>query len=387
MDLGVINTTLTNVAKFINDVRDNINYYSTRSLSDATKLTRVEPLTILSKDLINLEYMPDVQQSLLSLFSAYYLQAIAVLTTINNVEVVKVLDRLNPNRDETGWLMQTSLESASIREMALESYEYALPGTTGVALEDKNDNTDQISILSNLSVGKLLNVQIAYNANVTDNTTTVKTTDNGKPNTENVSKTIENKPQAVTIPVQVRLLASVIPNSTITHLLALKTEDSGVVERFHAWRAGRISFIKDLIFCQDLVDEYKKALVQDETDTLQEILRRVNNAKKFGLLTKNPSMVSASNLFVISEQVAKDIEQKLGGKLSNPRTRQKAFENTYAMIIVVVDREWERVTFYTRGVASSTDLSIKEIKNASKGKGTDVLDIFRSLQLGSPVSF
>lgn len=377
MDLGVINTTLTTVAKFINDVRDNINYYSTRSLSDATKLTRVEPLTILSKDLINLEYMPDVQQSLLSLFSAYYLQAISVLTTINNVEVVKVLDRLNPNRDETGWLMQTSLESASIREMALESYEYALPGTQGVALEDKNDNADQISILSNLSVGKLLNVQIAYNANTEETGTTEKEDNKDK----------VRRPQAVSIPVQVRLLASVIPNSTITHLLALKTEDNGIVERFHAWRAGRIGFIKDLIFCQDLVDEYKKALVQDETDTLQEILRRVNNAKKFGLLTKNPSLVSASNLFVISEQVAKDIEQRLGGKLSNPRIRQKAFENTYAMIIVVVDREWERVTFYTRGVASSTDLSIKEIKNSSKGKGQDVMDIFRAMQLGAPVSF
>ncbi len=389
MDLGVINTTLTQVAKFINDVRDNINYYSTRSLSDATKLTRVEPLTILSKDLINLEYMPDVQQSLLSLFSAYYLQAIAVLTTINNVEVVKVLDRLNPNRDETGWLMQTGLESASVREMALESYTYALPGTTGLALEDKDSNTDQISILSNLSVGKLLNVQIGYNADVVTNTSDNSVTTGTK--TGDVSttthKTTRDARQSVTIPVQVRLLASVLPNSTITHLLALKTEDSGIVERFHAWRAGRISFIKDLIFCQDLVDEYKKALVQDETDTLQEILRRVNNTKKFGLLTKNPSLVSASNLFVISEQVARDIEQKLGGKLSSPRTRQKAFENTYAMIIAVVDREWERVTFYTRGVASSTDLSIKEIKNASKSKNTDILDIFRSLQLGSGVSF
>lgn len=382
MDLGVINTTLTSVAKFINDVRDNINYYSTRSLSDATKLTRVEPLTILSKDLINLEYMPDVQQSLLSLFSAYYLQAVAVLTTINNVEVIKVLDRLNPNRDETGWLLQSSLESASVREMALESYTYALPGTEGIALEDKSDNTEQVSILSNLSVGKLLNVQIAYNGNTEDKQEEDSTEDKQEEDSKG------KKPQSVTIPVQVRLMASVLPTATITRLLALKTEESGIVERFHAWRAGRIGFIKDLIFCQDLVDEYKKALVQDETDTLQEILRRVNNTKKFGLLTKNPSLVSASNLFVISEQVAKEIEQKLGGKLSSPRIRQKAFDNTYAMIIVVVDREWERVTFYTRGVAASTDLSIKEIKNASKAKGgSDVLDIFRSLQLGSQVSF
>lgn len=397
MDFGIINTTITSIAKYINQARDIINYSNTQSLSDVTKLTRVEPLTILSKDLINLEYMPDVQQSLLSLFSAYYLQAVSVLTTINNVEVVRVLDRLNPNRDETGWLLQASLESVSIKQMAMESYEYALPGTTGLALEEKDNNADQIAILSNLSVGKLLNVQIGFRSDVSETVTNQtiggnSTKVNGKPIVKDKEwstskKTIDDKPQSVTIPVQVRLMASVIPNATITRLLALKTEDNGIVERYHAWRAGRISFIKDLIFCQDMIDEYKKSMIQDETDTLQEILRRVNNAKKFGLLTKNPSLVSASNLFVISEQVAREIEQKLGGKLSSKRIRDKAFENTYAMIIAVVDREWERVTFYTRGMAASTDLSIKEIKNSSKGKGPDVLDIFRSLSLGSPVSF
>ncbi len=458
MDLSVINTTISTVAGYINQAVNAANYVTTKSMSDITKLTRVEPLTILSKDLINLEYMPDVQQSLLSLFSAYYLQAVSVLTTINNVEVIKVLDRLNPNRDETGWLLAESLESLPSSQLCIESYKYALPGTAALALEE-DDNTQQINNISNLSVGKLLHVKISFKGDVI---TSVQNIDNGstKNDTTNVAydkggsftsskgrdtgkdnhigynkkgndpregygkgdqydkshdkndlsihdknsisgnnsrsdidndvthKTItKNADQSVTIPIAVRLMASVIPNTSITHIVASKNEDRGIVERFHSWRAGRISFIKDLIFCQDLIDEHKKALIGDETDTYQEIVRRVNNAKKFGLLTKNPSLVSASNLFVISEQVAKEIEQKLGGKLSNKRIRDKAFDNTYAMIIVVVDREWERVTFYTRGVAASTDLSIKEIKNASKGKGSDVLDIFRSLQMGSQVSF
>ncbi len=57
------------------------------------------------------------------------------------------------------------------------------------------------------------------------------------------------------------------------------------------------------------------------------------------------------------------------------------------MIIAVVDREWERVTFYTRGMAAATDLSFKEIKSANKGKGPDILDLMKSFNQGLPISF
>lgn len=371
MDLGIINTTLQHIAKVINAVRSNFtNYYTTKSLSDATKLTRVEPLTILSKDCINLEYIPDVLHSGLNIFSGYYLQAVGMLTRVNHVEVVKILDKLNPDRDETGFLMmhQDGIARESSRTLSLESYRHSLP-TFGVpALEDDDDNAKMALEVSNLSVGKLLNVQICFDD-------------------EGAASLRDAKPKTVTVPVSVRLMTSVVPNATIAHLLASKTEDIGVVERYHAWRAGRIGFIKDLIFCQDLIDEHKRAIIGDETGTAAEIMRRVNNSKKYGLITKNPSLVSASNIFVITEEIAREIESKLGGKLSNPKVREKAFENTYAMIIVVIDREFERVTYYTRGVAASTDLSVKEIKAASKGKGPDIGDIMKSFMMGSGASF
>lgn len=371
MDLGIVTSTLTYVAKTVNLVKNNFtNFYTTKSLSDATKLTRVEPLTIVSKDCINLEYIQDVLHSGLNIFSGYYLQAVGVLTRVNSVEVIKVLDKLNPDRDETGFLMmqQDGISKESIRALSLESYLHSLP-THGVpALETDSDNAKTVVDVSNLAVGKLLNVQICYS----DDSASDK----------------EKKEKTVTIPVSIRLMTSVIPNATIAHLLASKTEDIGVTERYHAWRAGRIGFIKDLIFCQDLIDEHKRAIVGDDSGTVAEIMRRVNNAKKFGLITGNPSLVSASNIFVITEEVAREIESKLGGKLSNARVRQKAFDNTYAMILIVIDREYERVTYYTRGVAASTDLSIKEIKAISKnGKGPDIGDIMKSFMMGSSASF
>jgi hypothetical protein len=377
MELGLINTALTSIAKAINTVKDSFtNYYTTKSLSDATRLTRVEPLTIVSKDCLNIECMSDVNNVLLNMFAGYYLQAVHMLTTVNDVEVVRILDKLNPDRDETGFLLEEKVSRESLSTLSLESYKYSLPTSTRLALEapgDKDggkgpsgpkgkDPSEVIMDISNLSVGKLVNISITYNKSV-----------------EGVK---DETASQVTIPVNFRLMVSAVPNSTIGHLLAVHKDDTSIVERFHAWRSGRISFIRDLIFCQDLIDENKRAMIGDETGTMLEIMRRVNNSKKYGLLTKNPSLVSASNLFVVTEEIARDLEGKLGGRLTNFKTREQAFENTYAMVIVVIDREWQRVTFYTRGIQSYTDLSYKELKSVGKDKGPDIMDILKSLNTG-----
>lgn len=170
-------------------------------------------------------------------------------------------------------------------------------------------------------------------------------------------------------------------------MLTIKKEDNTLNERYHAWRAGRIGLIKDLILCQDLIDTHRKALMNDDAGVYSQIINRANNAKKFGLLTQNPSLVSASSIFVFSEVIAANIERTLGGKLSNPRIRQKAFENTYAMLLVVIDREWERVIIYHRGIATATEVSIKDIKSMTNSKGPDVTDILRSYIAGNSPSF
>lgn len=347
-----VDQALTAVTKVFNAAQDVDKYASTRSLSDVTKMTRVEPLTILSKDLLNLEYMPDVTSTMLNLFAAYYLQAISILTKVNNVEVVRILDRLNPNRDNTAFLQENNIGTLS-----LENYKYRLPTSQTISMEA--DDKINLNEAVNLAVGKLLNVSIC----------------------------VKGMEKAVELPISVRLMTSVVPDSTILQLLTTISEDNTFTERWHAWRAGRIGFIKDLIFCNDLIDEWKKASIGDNTDTVQEVLRRVNNSKKYGLMTKNPSLVSASNLFIISEQNARAAEAKLGGRFTSSRIRDKAFENTYAMVIAIVDREYERVTFYIRGNHTGIDLSIKEIKAASKGKGPDIMEIFKSMSIGAPTVF
>lgn len=391
MDIATLKTAIQTpiqvVGELVQLIKTNtVDYYKTTSLAESTKLARVEPITVVSRDLANYENTSDVMHAMLNIFIGYYLQAVALSARVGNVRVVKVLDRLNPDRDSSGFFV--SLEDRKAEKFSKpNAYKYRLPRLSmegrladalmagddldtyiqneagrpkpehGSATMPRDVQKNIINEAANLAVGKLINVTITVDE------------------------------YEMEVPVSVRLAASLLGESAVTHLMTIKKTDNSLVERYHAWRSGRIQFIRDLVFCQDMIDEHRKALISDKDGVYSEIIKRVNNAKKYGLLSQNSSLASASNVFVISEAVAKDVENALGGKLDNARIREKMFDNTYAMLVAVVDRDWERVTIYTRGISSTTSVSIKDIKSINKQKGPDIADVLSQLARGSAPSF
>ncbi len=344
------------------------------SLVEFTQAARVEPLCILGSDVVNLEFMPLVMQSLQSIFTGYYLQAIALTTQVNSVKVIKVLDKLNPSRTANlAGMLSSAFESFKDKNkkvyadwrLAAESYKWRLPTTKNVpalesemlALEASSDTQKIISELSNLSVGKLVDVQITGEEGI-----------------------------KMSIPISIRLIANRMSEPTLVHLMSLASNDTTFKERYHAWRAGRLSFVKDLVLCQDIISAHKKALMNDKDGVYSEIINRVNQNKIVSMQSGDVSLASASNLFVISQNTADALEQKLYGKLSNPKIREKIFNTTYAMIIVVVDPFTEKVTFYHRGIAAASTMSVGDLKIANKGSGPDVSEIMKAYMAGSSPS-
>lgn len=350
------------------------------SLTEITKVARVEPLTIIGRDCINLEYLPEVMQSLQSLFSGYYLQALALTTTLSSVKVGKILGRLNPNSDPGqdiyNKVFESYKDSYSTKpenfniawRMCAETYTYRLPKLDEkVALEAANpttgynfraDLTSDINSLSNLAVGKLLNV------------------------------VVKEGNQSVELPISIRLVPSQVPENTIVDMLTRHNVDTTLAERFHAWRAGRISFVKDLILCQDLIDQQKRAMMNDKEGAFSEVIARSNNSKVSYLFNGGDlNMATASNLYVISKNTQEQLEEKLGGKLSSVKIREHLFKSGYMMILAIIDPMYERVTFYHRGINTATSVGIRDIKIANKGSGPDIGDILKAYQLGNSPSW
>jgi hypothetical protein len=460
---GALNTIMQVGGLLRNDankIKGNIDtagsFAADNSLVSFTHPSRVEPLTIIGNDCVHLEYLPDVMQSLSSIFAGYYLQAVAMTTQVNGITVTKMLDRLNPDRkaDAFGASLSTiQMGTDSDWRLSSLAYEHRLPTTLNVnamAFEQENVNggmntgsgnpredyleqknareerlaasrieADRVRSENDTARTKMANAEkdqaigmknheFAKNhkkeledqeANKKKSVTATINNDSIKSIREvtdlSVGKMLSvtfgggtdangREVRPATIPVSIRLIVNSMGENALVSLLCAGSMDNSLRERYHQWRAGRIDFVRDLILCQDLIDEHKKAMIADHSGIHSEIIRRVSNAKLAGLENKSPSLNVASNLYVISEVTAATIEHKLGGKLSNHNTRNKIFNSSYAMIIVVIDRQWERVTFYHRGIALGTSVSLRDIKISNKGNGgPDIGDILKAYQLGN----
>jgi hypothetical protein len=198
-----------------------------------------------------------------------------------------------------------------------------------------------------------------------------------------VDVTIKHDKQELTLPISVRLIATIMSSSIMTHILGDGSRNITAKERWHGWRSGQLEFIKDIILAQDLIDERRKALMKDDTGTYAEILRRRAGNAASGVMSATPSIGTASNIVVLTQQTAHELEASIGGRLSDARTRKKVFDNTYVILMVVIDTEYEMVTIYHRGIALPTKLSAKELKVTNKGTGPSVSEILQAYQLGN----
>lgn len=348
----------TGAIEFIKQVDDLISgadsYLGGKSLIDVTRHGRVEPLFIVDADLQNYEHMSAISQTMLSIFSGFYLQAVEILSNIGKVTVAQKLAPLNPSRKT-----DIGLLSHDTYKLAAESYTHALPlkkNREAVALEDSVNTNDQAKNLidqANLSVGRMYDVKL------------------------------KGEEEDFSVKVAIRLLAKVMPTTSLAAMLTSKgVMDHDLVERFHGWRAGRLGFIRDLLLCQDLIEKHRNASIKDKTGTYDEIITRKNDAIRAGLLERNPSMAIASNLCVISSETMDQVEARMMGDMTSQKVRKALFEATNMMVLAVVDRGYERITFYYRGIPQSSTLSIRDIKGAAKNGGTDVLDIMKAFMAG-----
>lgn len=348
------------------------------SLIDYTQPTRVEPIVLLDADVLFYDSTPEVMQSLLATFSGYYLQAVALSATVGKVEVMRHLDRLNPRRnpidsgaETAGWLL------------AQESYKYGLPSakTVKVAMESANLSLDVMPLRVAMEAKKEEDKRSEF-ATGKDTLTTVKELSNlsvGKL----LSVEITDGQHKATIPVAVRLMASSLPSSSLTHILSIGKKDISMKARWHGWRSGRLEFWRDLVFCQDLIDAHRQNLMNDKDGIYRQILGRKRKNTLAAVLSGNPSVATASNMVVMSKETAEAVELDSNISLANFKMREQLFEPTSLMIMAVISKDYDRVTFYYRGIAEKTEVSVRDLKASNKGNGPDVADILKAYQMGN----
>lgn len=331
-----------------------------KSLADISKPLRVEPLVIIDKSIVNQPYMEDLMKLSLSQFAGYYLQAANMLLGIGRIDTLKVFDSLNPVRSIGGLEHHASnVFDSSQYSRGLPSLEsYSKPERPGLIAKVSTEseasitattpNGEKLYEVDSLAIGKLLNIE-------------VQDPELKKP---------------VKLPVLIRLIPAPIDSDIITHIFTAGGKQSWSHRLFLA-KTGQIRMWRDLVLGMDIVDKHFSALVRDKTNTYAEINERRNNNLKKSIMTGRVSMADASNIAIVSTDTLREATNGLYGKIENASVRKAIFDNTYLLMLMVVDQYYSRVTVYHRGLDIPSTYRLDEVQAKERGKGQDITEIFK----------
>jgi hypothetical protein len=374
------------------------------SLADLTKPARVEPLAIVDSTLIEQPYMVSLLKLATSNFAGYYLQAVNMILGVGRIDTLKVLDSLNPDRTLGFDISKMSTKGTPSNECfaaaaydprvyanglpSLESFSRRIRPSLLFSLEAYDDEDikkveefagkaadaadkkaaeaakagwgegagspksgmsagdNKIHEIENLAVGKLLNVEI------TDGTKTAK------------------------LPVLIRMIPAAVPPASLVHMFSAGGRDSWA-QRMFMVQTGQIKFWRDFVLGQDMIDEHFRALMNDKSGVFKMITdRRRNNSQK-ALQTGRVSIADASNVAIVSTETLKMATGKLFGKIEQESVRKAIFDNSYLLMLIVVDERWQRVQIWHRGVDLATTHKFDEIERMEKSKGPDITEMFK----------
>lgn len=391
------------------------------SLVEATQTMRVQPLCVIDHTLSTSPILEPLNQNLLNLFSAYYLQAVARDNVVGKVSVFRRLDKLNPNRSKAesvlnnaaiilnsmeGYydtslpclpkLTNTHVEREAIKS-ATESLVYSMEAvhvSEGPTVLGATDTTDTTDTAEKPSAWKRIGQSIVDDINGNNKGGEAK---NGfsSGDTKELTQlavgkilnvTFEENGGKLTVPVAVRLMTSLMLPNALVRLLNFgsRERDLTLKERWHAYKSGKIEFWRDFILAKDLKKQRVNDIVADKDRIYQKIQARLLDNAAAGAMSANPSLANMSNIIVINKPTLQELESVLGGKFSNFNLRERVFNNTGIMLFAVVDNDSQRVKIYHQSIEECTDVSFNEINRGSKKDSdiTDLLNVF--LQGGAP---
>lgn len=382
------------------------------SLADLTKPARVEPLAIIDSTIADQPYMVPLLKLATSNFAGYYLQAVNMILGVGRIDTLKVLDSLNPDRS-LGFDFNSLKTTPSKEHFAASAYDPRLYADGLPSLESFCQPVRK-NLLFSLEANDMVPVSggsgggvIPFTQNLgrgapsgdeeptggphgpsfkpledRDRNLDMSAADNKIHEVESLavgkllSVTISDGEKEAKLPVLIRLIPAAVPPTSLVHMFSAGGRDSWA-QRMFMVKTGQIKFWRDFVLGQDMIDEHFRALMQDKSGVFKMITdRRRNNSAK-ALQSGRVSVADASNIAIVSSETLKQATGKLLGKLEQESVRKTIFDNSYLLMLIVVDERWQRVQIWHRGVDLATTHKFDEIERSEKSKGPDITEVFK----------
>lgn len=179
------------------------------------------------------------------------------------------------------------------------------------------------------------------------------------------------------IPIHIRANVLVIPVEEIYNVIDSKNYRKSFWYRMNEWRAGAIS-TKDLIFCGDLIREYKKARLSPNSKLIAQITEMSTNNTMRRALTNYRGYEESYNMIIVSEEERLQLNKILRGDvLTSSNVRDKFLTALQAFSITVLDDTHERIISGLRDIKGVIDIGYRKLDKFNNS-GKDMLDIIKA---------
>ena len=196
----------------------------------------------------------------------------------------------------------------------------------------------------------------------------------------------DGKPMTHDVLINVRVTPYVVNSSAMEIILSQGSKPSFQMRKLQ-WKAGEISFWKDLVFQADRVKKVEDAIRKDKTGAYAAYVKDSSGRDTDRLLDilaniANPRMMSnnlANSIIVTSEDAIKRAAADTGFDLMHPGNLQRFFNNSYVMLIAVVDPNYHRITLYMNGRAEPEHYAFSDFAPKKKNDASDYMQLFAGM--------
>ena len=357
------------------------------SLAELARLTDIEAITAVDSSLTIHESTTDVLKYINSLWAGWYLSSAQIMTDTGRIKTVKLLERLNPAKNPSYAIANNILSGAGF---VYDNYSGESVDINNLPISVEEKQPTRLPVESNYSFEANGDTQTSVrpvalqSSKETNNLTTVSNLSVG----QSVTLTLNDNGVTKDITVNLRLVTVPVNAGVLKTIMTWSQKDLRLKSRLSAWRAGELRFWRDVVLMRDVFTERRRVLMNDKSDLLQAMLGRQANSMMHSVMTLTPSVGTMSSVLVISADRLRDLElNHLDGRLSDVRFRQRIMNSTGLMIIAVVDPMSEFVKIYTHTQALPSEFSIKQLKVAGKGGGSDIGEIIKLMSQNQVASF
>lgn len=354
---------LGSIISLIQNIEDN----TSMSLTQYTRKCTVNSRTFIDRKLQEEPVLEPLMQCLMNLYCGLILTAVNMNAYITDTK--KVRDMIN------------IVATESLARSSDSVLRNAIVGTEGLIKTKFADDLTLNSVKDFLEDG---------HSNEKGEMTRVKDTETTLPSGRILNLKLGVGDQKIETNLLVQLQPTYIVSEVMQQFIALNFSPSFSTRWLQA-KAGEIGTFKDLILGMDLRRARLKALKKDKSGELKDMMDRQTNALSDALLKifqLVPQKQNIANSILIYDKMNFESEaSKSHLRIKDYMSRQKFFNKTFAMILVIVDPMYNKVDMFYHGMPTQSSFTFDQLKKKATTDSSDLVQIMKSYASGMAPKF